>query len=551
MAEFDFFSLVNQFSQSLHDCRDLYRSSARTVVEQHPQLIRGGGDKFLTKMDDLHKGLLLKIYFEVALADRRWVENERTLAQILFEHTWRRTLQGAELREAAEQLAAQSVGLDWYGLVRPFDQIAPLRNRVGELQSIVLRVANIVARADGSVGEREQLAIRHIQDEVDRHLQQVPLDEPSQHAEANRALEPAIDSVERMATDIHQSYHLPDPSDSQIQPAASKNREVLLQEALSELEPLIGLTDVKQEVRTLANFIRLQQQRTEAGLPNLHIGLHMAFVGNPGTGKTTVARIVGRILGTLGVLKTGHLVETDRSGLVGQYAGQTAQRTNRKIDEALDGVLFIDEAYSLRADDGPDSYGGEAIQALLKRMEDDRGRLVVIFAGYSEPMQRMLRSNPGLSSRVNRTFTFDDYTPSELGQIFELFCQRNHYELPAAARAKLLVGFHWLYQHRDEHFGNGRLVRNVFESSLRHMANRLAVQPSISAVDLTRLALEDLHLPDVPPEVWPHLTDDKLRFAVTCPGCQQTSRVPSNILGQRVRCKKCKHAFVASWGEVG
>ena len=163
----------------------------------------------------------------------------------------------------------------------------------------------------------------------------------------------------------------------------------------------------------------------------------MLFYGNPGTGKTTVVRIVSRILGGLGILSTGHTIETDRSGLVAEYVGQTGPKVNRVIDDALDGVLFIDEAYSLAGGEGKDQFGAEAVQTLLKRMEDDRTRLVVILAGYTEPMERLIRSNPGLSSCFQRTIDFPDYSAGELVQIFEGMCEKNHYVIPAATCEKL------------------------------------------------------------------------------------------------------------------
>ena len=166
------------------------------------------------------------------------------------------------------------------------------------------------------------------------------------------------------------------------------------------------------------------------------MSLHMVFTGNPGTGKTTVARIIGKIFAAMGVLKKGHLIETDRSGLVAGYAGQTGPKTNAKIDEALDGVLFIDEAYSLVAEEGQDAYGMEAVQAVLKRAEDDRDRLVVIMAGYTEEMNTLLDSNPGLSSRFNRVLQFEDYSPVELARIYAWLCEKNHYKLAEGTRAE-------------------------------------------------------------------------------------------------------------------
>ena len=197
--------------------------------------------------------------------------------------------------------------------------------------------------------------------------------------------------------------------------SSAADREQRLAGALRELDQLIGLDAVKQRVKSFTNFLRLQQQRRDAGLSTMPISLHMAFVGNPGTGKTTVARIVGQILGALGTLKSGHVVETDRSGLVAEYAGQTAAKTNKLCDSALGGVLFIDEAYSLIDSSGDDAYGREAIQCLLKRMEDDRDSMAVILAGYSDEMEKMIRSNPGLSSRINTKIEFEDYSPGRSG----------------------------------------------------------------------------------------------------------------------------------------
>src|SRR3954462_10972744 len=237
-------------------------------------------------------------------------------------------------------------------------------------------------------------------------------------------------------------------STSQIrQPAAD------LPSVLAELDELIGLAEVKNEVRTLANFLKLERRRGEACLSETQISLHMVFTGNPGTGKTTVARIIGKIFAAMGVLKKGHLVETDRSGLVAGYMGQTATKANSKIDEALDGVLFIDEAYSLVAQQGEDAYGSEAVQVLLKRAEDDRARLVVILAGYPDEMSNLLDSNPGLSSRFSRSLHFEDYSPLELARIFGWLCQKNHYKLADGTRAKLMLGLAELYQCRDRYLG--------------------------------------------------------------------------------------------------
>ncbi|MBO7654592.1 MAG: AAA family ATPase [Kiritimatiellae bacterium] len=200
---------------------------------------------------------------------------------------------------------------------------------------------------------------------------------------------------------------------------------------------------------------------------------HFVFTGNPGTGKTTVARILAKIFRALGILERGQLVETDRSGLVAEYVGQTAAKTNRKIDEALDGLLFIDEAYAL-VDGGQNDYGKEAIATLIKRMEDDRDRLVVILAGYTQDMERFREANPGLKSRFNRTIEFPDYTPEELAAIYRQMAKKSKYILSDDVEKWLDPWFRVTTKNRDRHFGNGREVRNRFEKALERQSLRVS-----------------------------------------------------------------------------
>jgi len=260
-----------------------------------------------------------------------------------------------------------------------------------------------------------------------------------------------------------------------------------------ELDDLIGLGSVKKEVRSLANFVKLQKQREAQGLKTAKVSYHLVFYGSPGTGKTTVARIIGRIYKDLGVLKKGHTVETDRAGLVAKYLGQTALKTDTVIQQALDGVLFIDEAYSLVPEGGNgQDYGQEAISTLLKRMEDYRDRLVVIIAGYKNEMQRFIDSNPGLQSRFNRYIDFPDYSPQELVDIFKMYMKKNQYTLADDAEEYLRESFDYVVEHKDRNFGNARFARNVFEKSIQAQANRLAGQTNLSKSVLSELTMDDL-----------------------------------------------------------
>ena len=234
----------------------------------------------------------------------------------------------------------------------------------------------------------------------------------------------------------------------------------------------------------------MQEEREKHDLKNSQVSYHCVFTGSPGTGKTTIARLVSRIYKHLGVLSKGHLVETDRSGLIAEYAGQTPVKVNAKVDAALDGVLFIDEAYALVGDN--DDYGNEAVATILKRMEDDRGRLVLIVAGYQENMKEFINANPGLKSRFNRYIEFPDYTPKELLSIFELFCKNAEYRLTAQAKKKMLEHFKKLYDEKDDKFGNGRLVRNMFEQAIENQSNRLVNVKNLTKRKLTTIALKDI-----------------------------------------------------------
>ncbi|MBR1922547.1 MAG: AAA family ATPase [Paludibacteraceae bacterium] len=262
---------------------------------------------------------------------------------------------------------------------------------------------------------------------------------------------------------------------------------------IRELQDLIGLTRVKGEVESLRNFVLVQKQREANGLKPASVSYHCVFSGSPGTGKTTVARIVAGIYKEMGILKKGHLVEVQRADLVGEYMGQTAPKTNAKIDEALDGVLFIDEAYSLADGSRDDQYGREAVDTILKRMEDDRDRLVVILAGYSEPIKGFIHSNPGLESRFNRYIHFDDYTADELLKIFAFNLEKAQYTITRDAYQKVYEVICNAVAQKDERFGNARYVRNLFERIIQRQADRLAHLHTPSREELGKIEKEDIN----------------------------------------------------------
>ena len=280
------------------------------------------------------------------------------------------------------------------------------------------------------------------------------------------------------------------PSKEQTQQAEEPPENI--DDLKKELEGYIGLSVIKKEVQSLVNLVTVQKLRTQNNLPVEDLSLHMVFSGNPGTGKTMIARLMSRIYKSLGILSKGQLVEVDRGGLVAGYVGQTAIKTGEVIQKSLGGVLFVDEAYAL-TDHGENDYGQEAVDTLLKAMEDHRDDLIVIVAGYTELMETFVHSNPGLESRFNRFMHFPDYTVEEMLDIFDMRCQKSGYELEADAR-DLLKGLLALFSLDTKGFGNARGVRNLFERAVSAQANRLASLADITREQLMRLTCDDLRV---------------------------------------------------------
>jgi len=305
-------------------------------------------------------------------------------------------------------------------------------------------------------------------------------------------------SVVRPISEYKNEYKKTD-EDNRIPPKQNETErdipetEESLEELLQELNSLIGLDSVKKEVEQQINLIKVKKKSEEFGEKVAPLSLHLVFYGNPGTGKTTVARLIAKIYKCLGVLSSGQLVETDRSGLVGGYVGQTAIKTQEIIDKAMGGILFIDEAYALTHGKGENDFGQEAVDTILKSMEDHRDNLILIVAGYPDLMKGFIESNPGLKSRFNNFINFEDYKPNELIEIFKLQCKKEHLILSADCEKYLIEYFTELYNNRQKDYANGRDVRNYFEKAVKMRANRIADKlDNITYDEFCTIVLDDL-----------------------------------------------------------
>ena len=572
----------DQIIESIRLYREALKETQALYIESG-ELVRGsygwlkGGDStdadeagsVADQMNDLHQGFLMKVFASVVPSvDSRTME-QRQLGRALLEHIWGKSVMGSQLHEAVDWLIGASNGFEWRELVRPFAELPAIRDRWGELETLAMRMANLLTSVDGdvSVADNKNLELMRAQfDELQGRAPETLASETDTN-NARDALKWLRDEARKLregvgSTAAEKPTPMAGPGGSGADKKDSKERlpkqpevqddrtpEQRLADARAKLDRLVGLEHVKDQIQTLTNFLKMEALREKEGLPTSKPSLHMAFVGNPGTGKTTVSRIIAEIYGALGILAKGHLVETDRSGLVAEYAGQTGPKTNAKIDEALDGVLFIDEAYTLIDESGQDQYGREAVQTLLKRMEDQRDRLVVILAGYPVEMRKMIRSNPGLSSRVGTTMTFDDYPPEALCRIFELIAKKSKYTIPTESRRRLLRGFTYLYISRDRHFGNGRTSRNSLERSVRRLANRISKMSDVNRELLTTLEPEDIEVAGVSMEHLDTMAAEPGNVRVKCKQCEHPQVIDDKLLATDIKCESCGETFEADWGE--
>ncbi|MEO1616874.1 MAG: AAA family ATPase [Planctomycetota bacterium] len=495
-------SLVeSQFIDAIDASRRVYVDVLIDPFLADPQRCPLSQDEFLEQLESRFELILGKVFVEVVESDLYLSPAEAELARTLLRHTLKKSVWPSKIVSELSELSEKAKAHSWSHVLEPLNWYPEACEHRLELKTCLLRVANIVAKVDGRMAAEAISQLRMLDMQLEQHLPEASPPCPDETAENQDSLNElesgqlSKDLIEMIEQETKTSKPKANASkDAKEEPATLSDEECeqQLQQALAELDDLVGIERVREEVKTLVNVCKLQRAREAHGMPVKPLSLHMVFTGNPGTGKTTVARIIGKIFGGLGVLTRGHLVETDRSGLVADYQGQTATKTNELVDQALDGVLFIDEAYALAPEGQADSYGQEAVGTLLKRMEDDRHRLVVILAGYDQPMELMLKSNPGLSSRFSRQCHFEDYNSEELCQIYERLAIANCYTVSQPFREALLHLLGERVAGKDEHFGNGRMVRNIFENAIRRLANRVVESNDLTPDVISTFQVSDL-----------------------------------------------------------
>ncbi len=354
-----------------------------------------------------------------------------------------------------------------------------------ELLNTFVLIGNIVINCDMCRLQYPVMLLQHFYNLCIRYIGQIEEDDELANGDApysrNKLLEQenalpasngrAMERGERVLT-LREQMEIENET---LFAAESNVKKADVKQILREVDELIGLSSVKKEVHDIVNLLTVQKLRESHGLKTPEISRHMVFTGNPGTGKTTIARKISQAYGSLGILKKGHLIETDRAGLVAGYMGQTAEKVTQVVESALDGVLFIDEAYTLVSDREGD-YGQEAIDTLLKLMEDNRDRLIVIVAGYPDLMEKFIDSNPGLRSRFNKYIRFDDYNTEELFRIFLSRCREQDYSMDRSLYPLLVSRIKKLKEDEGDNFANARSVRNYFEQVISNQANRIVTE---------------------------------------------------------------------------
>ncbi len=523
-------AILAELGEAMQKCRQLYLS----FVPPSQGFLKTASRQFSLSQDRLHRGLLAKIYATIAEADARWTYEEQRCAAALLQHVGVPFAEG-QLEETARKIARQAAKLEWERLLQPFWEVPELCSRIADLETVVHRIANLIAKADGHVAHQETKVLQSIQDEFVAAQRCAAEAHPPQLASDGDA----------------PSEPLPAPWERRAAPRETRRGQVdlgqLRADSLRQLDAVVGLPQIKQELRELADWAAFQSQRRAAGLPHETPDLRFVFLGPAGTGKTHVARLLSQLLFAGGVLKHGHLVEADGFDLTSREPGDAARCMKDKIRQAIGGTLLIDCSGALvSAGEKPDA---PPIRALRENLVAHAGRFAVVLADRSERLPHQLDRQPRLAPLFQRCWQFSGYRAGELGQMFQCCCDRNRYRVTRLAQVKLLLGLHWQLREHDDRFGFGHGVRRVFERAVHRLASRIAGLSPLTKELLTTFQDGDIALDGVPAQVFGDLADPRRSFRITCPGCASVTLVGPDFLGIRVECRRCHHRFVSAWGE--
>jgi len=521
--------VLEELEQAMQQCCELYLS----CVPHGGATLEGAALELSLSQDRLHKYLLVKICATVAGADGRWSHEEQQCGAAVLRHVGL-PFSSSELDGIAALVKRHAEKLEWQKLVQPFRELPELRDKMTQLQNLVLRVANLIATADGSVLQREKEIMQEILDQL----------RPARQCDT--AAKPRQSQAETTST-MHDVKHGRRNGEVKERKPVRRVSAAAVQENLERLDELVGLHQVKQEIYGLANFVSQQRQSSQTGSPLDLNDSHYVFIGSVGTGKSEVAQVLSNILVAAGALDHSGLVEVNSAILAANDPAQAAGEMDASVSAAAGGTLLIDDAGALFSDTDPSSSA--AMRVLLQGMAEHQGELVVILADRSDRLRQEINQRADLATLFGRHLHFPDYSVSQLGQIFQRFCDLSGYKVSRLAQIKLLLAFQWRLGRDGELFGNGHLIRQVFEDAVYCLGQRIDGVSPLTAELLTTFEDGDIIIDGVPAGAWSNLADARRRFLIHCPGCMKASRVASKLLGVTVKCNRCHQRFVCAWGE--
>lgn len=515
---------VEAYVEVLQQTRRLYAEAAGRIARQRDGGLRLGlseNDTPATRLDDLHRGLVLKVFLTVCSADRPWSLAERALSEALARHVAGERLDPRRQANLVRDAGPACGRLTWSTIVGPFGQNAALEDLRFQLEALVTRQAHLLARSDGRLDETERVTLRrlgaHVADALAR---------PAERSGPGGSPASGIGllGLPRLAAETPDRVARP------------------LSDIEASLDGLVGLARVKSEVRALINAFQLEARRREAGLPGARASHGLLFLGNPGTGKTTVAKLLAEAMHALGEIATPQLVEVDAAALMDESPARVAGKLAAKLDEAAGGMLEVTGAQRLvTTGRGLDAPGLSAVSALVDRMES-AGAPCVLLSGDTLGLESLLADHPRLAAVFPRRVLFEDYTPLELCQVFGRFLERGGYQVSPGGRLRVMALAQRVSQRDGRLPLNARTAQRMFETAVQRMANRLARESRVDGERLVTLVEEDFPGADAAARA-------PLALRFWCPQCGHSRRAGVAVLGTTIGCERCKGRYAADWGD--